>query len=354
VRRALTFRTVVRLLPFAFCLLPLFGAFATALAQAPEWQWRRPPGVAVPPVPDNNPMSTAKVDLGRYLFYDTRLSGNGTQSCASCHQQARAFTDGLAQSVGSTGQKHPRGSMSLVNVAYASALTWANPRQTRLEDQAIVPMFGLHPLELGLSPDDDGWIDRLKKEPRYAAMFAAAFADAGDPFTLVNVTKAIAAFERAIVSWRSPYDRYHFDRDETAISGAARRGEALFNSQPLSCFRCHGGVNFSGNGRFENNGSSDLGIFEQTRDESDVGKFKVPTLRNIAVTAPYMHDGRLTTLEQVIDHYASGGGSHLNTSPMLKGFTLTPEQRKDLMAFLTCLTDAELLKDPRFSDPWPH
>jgi len=169
---------------------------------------------------------------------------------------------------------------------------------------------------------------------------------------LVNVTKAIAAFERSIVSYRSPFDRYHFDRDDTAVSAAARRGEVLFNSQPLSCFRCHGGVNFAGNGQFENNGSSDLGIFEQTRDEGDVGKFKVPTLRNVAVTAPYMHDGHLATLEQVIDHYASGGGSHLNKSPTLKGFTLTPAQRNDLIAFLNSLTDQELLKDPRFADPW--
>src|ERR1700691_1459107 len=126
----------------------LFLFLAAARAQT-AYNWDLPAGFPKPKIPADNPMTAEKVELGRYLFYDTRLSGNGTQSCASCHQQARAFTDGLAQSVGSTGQKHPRGRLSLVNVAYAAALTWANPTLTRLEDQALVPMYGDHPIELG-------------------------------------------------------------------------------------------------------------------------------------------------------------------------------------------------------------
>ena len=148
-----------------------------ATAQMPAqdaYGWKLPIGFPAPTVPQDNPMSEARVELGRHLFYDTRLSGNGTQSCGSCHEQARAFTDGRAQSVGSTGQLHPRGSMSLVNVAYAAVLTWANPRQTRLEDQMFVPMYGEHPIELGLNVSDS-WLDAFERDPRYGRMFAAAF-----------------------------------------------------------------------------------------------------------------------------------------------------------------------------------
>src|SRR5262245_4222830 len=206
------------------------------------YEWSLPNGFPPPPVPTDNPMSAAKVDLGRHLFYDSRLSGNGKQSCATCHEQARAFTDGRARSVGSTGEAHRRGSMSLVNIAYVQALTWANPTLTRLEDQALVPMYGDHPIELGLDRSDT-WIGRLKAEPIYQRLFAEAFTGEAQAFTRDNLVKALATFERTIVSARSPYDRYHFDRDDTAISDAAKRGEVLFHSRSLSCFMCHGGVN---------------------------------------------------------------------------------------------------------------
>src|SRR5262249_50958904 len=190
-----------------------------------------PSGFPAPMVPADNPMSLAKAELGRHLFYDTRMSANGTQSCATCHEQARAFTDGRVGSVGSTGQVHRRGSMSLVNVAYAQALTWANPSLTRLEEQALVPMYGDHPIELGLDRRDT-WVDRLKSDPTYRRLFAAAFDGERQPFTRDHIVKALATFERTIVSARSPYDRYHFDRDDGAISDAAKRGEVLFHSRP--------------------------------------------------------------------------------------------------------------------------
>ena len=135
----------------------------------------------MPAVPADNPMSVAKVELGRHLFYDLRLSGNGQQSCATCHQQEKAFTDGLTTSAGSTGEDHPRNSMSLVNVAYAATLTWANPTMTRLEDQALVPMFGRHPIELGLGEDRE-WLDPLRREPRYVALFERAFPGEADAY----------------------------------------------------------------------------------------------------------------------------------------------------------------------------
>jgi cytochrome c peroxidase len=354
--------------------------------------WNLPRNFPQPRVPASNPMSEAKAELGRYLFYDTRLSGNNTQSCATCHEQERAFTDGRAQVVGSTGEVHPRGSMSLVNVAYAAVLTWANPSLTRLEDQALVPMFGTHPVELGLPKDDAVLLARLRAESRYQALFRQAFGDDGDPFSLDHVTQALATFERTIISARSPYDRYHNERDDAAISAAARRGETLFFSQPLSCFRCHGGFTFSGavdfegrredlDGRgdghvgFHNTGLYNVagalsypppntGIYEFTRRAEDVGKFKAPTLRNIAVTAPYMHDGSIGTLEDVLAHYAAGGRTiatgpdqgighdNPNKSPTVRGFPLSPEQRDDLIAFLRALTDESVLHDPRFSNPW--
>ncbi len=331
-------------------------------------------------------MSQAKAELGRHLFYDMRLSGNGTQSCATCHEQERAFTDGRARAVGSTGEVHPRGSMSLVNVAYAAALTWANPSLTRLEDQAMVPMFGDQPIELGLEKPGTAVLERLRREPRYPPLFVRAFGGQSDPFSIEHVTQAIASFERTIISAASPYDRYHTERDDTAISGAARRGETLFFSQPLSCFRCHGGFTLSGAVDFEdrreggevefhNTGLYNIagalsypppntGIYEFTKKPEDVGKFKAPTLRNIAVTAPYMHDGSIATLEDVLAHYAAGGrtiasGPHQgvghdnpNKSPTVRGFALSPEQREDLIAFLRSLTDESLLHDPRFANPW--
>ncbi len=362
--------------------------FAAALvsSHAPAhstYPWELPAGFPLPIVPADNPITEGKVELGRHLFHDTRLSGNGTQSCASCHQQARAFTDGRARSLGSTGEVHPRGAMSLVNVAYARALNWANPQLTRLEDQALVPMYGDHPIEMGLDRAD-GWLGDIAGDDTYRRLFRAAF-DGDASVTRDRIVKSLASFQRAIVSARSPYDRYHFDREDAAIPDAARRGEVLFHSRPLSCFTCHGGTHFSGAmglpGRamgiaFHNTGLYNLrgalsypaenpGTFAITGDAADVGRFKAPTLRNIAVTAPYMHDGSVATLGDVIDHYAAGGrtiaaGPHAgvgrdnpNKSPSLRGFVLTADQRADLVAFLETLTDQALLTDPRFADPWP-
>jgi cytochrome c peroxidase len=352
---------------------------------SPAYLWNLPRNFLRPRVPAANPMAQAKAELGRHLFYDTRLSGNGTQSCATCHEQARAFTDGRPQAIGSTGEVHPRGSMSLVNVAYAAALTWGNPLLTRLEDQALVPMFGEHPIELGLQQPGTALLARLRKDPQYQALFEAAFGAEPNSFSLEHVTQAIATFERTIISARSPYDRYHDERDDTAISQSARRGETLFFSQPLSCFRCHGGFTFSGavdfEGRreagveFHNTGLYNLagaltypppntGIYEVTQRPEDVGKFKAPTLRNIAVTAPYMHDGSAATLDDVIAHYAAGGRTiadgpyrgvgrdNPHKSPTVRGFTLSDTQREDLIAFLRSLTDEPVLHDPRFSNPW--
>ena len=172
------------------------------------WVWQLPDGVPAPSVPTGNPMSRARVELGRHLFYDQRLSGNGRLSCAGCHEQAMAFADLLPRTVGSTQETHPRGSMSLTNVAYVPALTWANPTLKRLEDQALVPMFGENPVELELAGLENELLDRLRADARYVELFRAAFSAESDPFTVGNVTRSLASFQRTLLSFDAPYDRY--------------------------------------------------------------------------------------------------------------------------------------------------
>lgn len=349
-----------------------FALSAAISLSAAGWEWTVPAGFPKPRVPADNPMTAAKVELGRHLFYDKRMSVNGKQSCASCHKQELAFTDGRSHAEGTTGQLHPRSSMSLVNVAYAPALTWAHPALDSLEEQALVPMLGEDPVELGLRGHEQQFLDAMKQDPVYQRLLPRAFPGERE-VTLQTVTKALAAFQRSIVSMRSPYDRYRWGSEPDAISDSARRGELLFSSsERAGCFQCHGGWNFSSvrfdgpgeaidrNGFFFNTGVSaykppNRGIREHTHRPEDVGKFRAPTLRNIAVTAPYMHDGSLPTLEAVIDHYAAGGRmEHVNKTLILRRFQLSEEEKRDLIEFLKTLTDEELLRNPRWSDPWPR
>lgn len=352
---------------------------------AGEFAWKLPEGFPEPSVPENNPMSVAKVKLGRRLFYDVRLSENETFSCASCHVQELAFTDGKAAAVGSTGQSHTRSSMSLANVAYASTLTWANPNQTLLEEQAKVPMFGTEPVELGL-PSEELVVERLRSVEVYAGLFDAAFPGEDDPVTLEHVTFALAAFERTLISGDSPFDRWQ--RDPSYPYGdSERRGFELFSeAEALECFHCHEGFNktdhvtFAGRAfftkPFHNTGLYNIdgkggypapnrGLFETTGNPRDMGRFKAPTLRNVAVTGPYMHDGSVETLSDVLDHYAAGGRtiasgrnagdgskSPYKESALIRGFELSAQDRRDLLAFLETLTDETFLANPEFSDPW--
>ncbi len=339
-----------------------------------------------PFVPADNPMNAAKVELGRRLFYDQRLSGNGKQSCASCHRQELAFTDGKASAVGATGEQHPRGSMSLANAGYNPVLTWANPPMQWLESQALVPMFAAHPIELGLGGRQDALMRTISNDGLYRRLFARAFPTEHEKVSLENITRAIAAFERTLISLRSPYDRYRYGGERDAISPAAKRGEIFFFSgQRGACFQCHGGWNFNGDVRyadhdnarvsFFNTGlynipgpvsypASNTGVHAITGRESDVGKFRVPTLRNIAVTAPYMHDGSIATLGEVLDHYAAGGRTiasgpnagvgrnNPNKAPSVHGFAMSATDKADLLAFLETLTDSTFLRNPAFANPW--
>lgn len=360
----------------------LFCLGGCDLGDGESYEWNLPAGFPEPRVPEDNPMSEAKVELGRFLFYDPRLSGNEMQSCGSCHDQSLSFTDGLDVSVGSTGENTPRSSMSLANVAYHPRYTWANNVLFTLEDQAVVPMFGEDPIELGT--ETEVMLDRLRADPMYPPMFEDAFGSDDDPINLNNVVRAIASFERSIISGTSPYDRY-VAGDTTAISESAIRGIELFNSERFECFHCHGGFNFTDGVThegtvleevgFHNTGLYNIdgrggypepnrGIFEQTGNPRDMGRFRSPSLRNIELTAPYMHDGSIATLEEVLDHYAAGGrtiadgpNAGVGSESMLKnifihGFDATDQEREDLLNLLRSLTDDEFLNDPRFSDPF--
>lgn len=348
------------------------------------YPWDLPPGFPPPDLPDGVTMSDEKAELGRYAFYDARLSENQTQSCGSCHQQALAFTDGLPHAVGSTGVHHRRASMGLTNAAYFSGLTWASNVVRTLEDQAMLPIFGERPVELGMAGKEDALVARFAEDAEYVARFQAAFPDEAEPVTLANLVGSIAAFERVLISGNSAYDRY-IQGDASAMTESQQRGLDLFNSERLECFHCHQGFAFTDAVRteytvidelpFHNTGlynvdgqgaypESDRGLFELTQVPEDMGRFRAPTLRNIAVTAPYMHDGSVATLDDVLDHYAAGGrtiaeGDNAGVgsdnpykSEFMVGFTLTDQERADVLAFLDALTDESFLTDPRFADPF--
>ncbi len=360
-------------------------------AGAPDaYVWNLPPGFPVPAVPADNPMSAAKVELGRHLFHDRRLAATGDYACATCHRQELAFTDGLARAVGATGERHPRSAMSLAGVAYNARFAWADPTLESLEAQARVPMFNRHPVELGVEGNGAAMVARLASDPAYDAMFAAAFPEhaAAKRISVDSVVQAIAAFERTLISGGSAYDRRVYLDEEAAMSEAAKRGMRLFFSQPAGCVKCHVGVTFSGatvavasrrrerDALFHNTGLYNLGpkgglypagnpgLAEHTGRRRDHGRFRAPTLRNVALTAPYMHDGSIATLGEVVEHYAAGGRTiasgryagvgrdNPRKSPLVAGFELAGTDKSDLVAFLDSLTDEGFVSDPRFVDPF--
>ncbi len=344
-----------------------------------------PNGVPAPFVPADNVMTVQKVELGRKLFYEKRLSVNGTQSCASCHDQKLGFSDGKTVPVGSTGDSIPRNAMSLQNVAYMYPFTWANAVLDTLEKQALVPLTADAPLELGFHKDLTATAGKLEQDSVYQRLFAEAFPGEANVFRAELIAKALASFERSLLSFDSPFDRYNAG-DETAMSASAQRGYALFNSETAECYHCHTGFmmslavrtaetatlprEFHNNGLFNIAGTGaypepNRGLYEGTKSLSDMGKFRVPSLRNVSVTAPYMHDGSLATLEAVVDHYQAGGRNVTDglskgdgranplKSSFVRPFTLTPEERQDLLEFLKALTDQSFLNSTAFADVTP-
>ena len=324
-------------------------------------------------IPEDNPITEEGFQLGRKLFYETRLSADNSMSCASCHQQAKSFTDGEAVSVGVDGRAGELSAMALVNLIWSDNFTW-NGKNTSIEEQALEPIQ--NPIELHQSLE--AAIDKLA-EAGYAADFKRAFGE--EEINADKIAKALAQFERALVSANSKYDQYL--RDEYQPNQQELRGMQLFFTHPIpgqlrggNCSDCHRGPRTSGaiegfNG-FHNNGldeaaEMDPGLYQVTADPADSGRFKAPSLRNIALTAPYMHDGRFQTLEEVLDHYNTGvkrsptldrlilEGSNEPTNiegPINLG--LTEQEKQAIIAFLYMLTDEEFITDPRFSNPFTN
>ncbi len=349
------------------------------------YSWVLPSGFPTPKESADNPMSAAKVELGRHLFYDLRMSVNQTTACATCHLPERAFTDGRITAVGATGEVHPRNAMSLTNVVYNATFNWANPVLKTLHAQALIPMFGEFPLELGWSDHEAEILDRFRHDALYQTLFVDAYPDQADPFNADQVAQAVAAFQATLISGNSPYDQATFQGNRDALSPAARRGQELFFSERMECFHCHGGFNFSqsvshagtaitqadffNNGLYNIGGAGDYplnnrGLWEFTQKPSDMGRFRPPTLRNVELTAPYMHDGSIATLEEVINHYARGGrrisegpfagdgAKNPYKSELIVSFSLTAQEKQDLIAFLHSLTDWNFVCDSRFADPF--
>lgn len=337
------------------------------------WQWQLPEGFPAPDVPADNPMTVEKVELGRHLFYDRNLSGNQVQACASCHHQQFGFSEPMPHSNGSTGEKVRRNSMALVNVGYNTSFTWAHSEIISLEQQILGPMFSEEPVELGITGNHDEVLARFDND-KYRPMFEAAFP--GEDLSFDLIIKATTSFVRSLISFNSPFDRYAYYREDDALSESSIRGMDLFFSERLECHHCHGGFNFSqaskhdfqafsvsgfhNTGLYNEDGEGaypifDTGLMEITLNPQHMGQFRAPTLRNIAVTAPYMHDGSVATLEEVIAIYMVGGrGEGINSplkSPFMHGFTLTAQEQQDLLAFLHSLTDNEFLNNPAFAAP---
>ncbi|RME99498.1 MAG: cytochrome C peroxidase [Bacteroidetes bacterium] len=323
--------------------------------QVPSW-------LPTPIIPADNPMTEEGVALGRMLFYDPILSADSTQSCFSCHRQELAFTDGAPRSFGILGIPTRRSSMALINLSLLDGDLFWDGRSPSLEDQALQPIEAHDEL-------NDSWENveaKLRRHRDYPALFRAAFGiERRSEITRELAVKAIAQFERTLISANSKYDRVVWQlADEFTLQ--EERGYELFKIEPdpsishPGCAHCHFEPNFTNN-KFINNGLDDVDDLQDFNDRGrgevtnvlfDNGKFRVPTLRNIALTAPYMHDGRLQTLEEVIDHYARGGHGVVNEDVNLLPFELSEEDKAALIAFLHTLTDTTFLQNPAFSSPF--
>jgi len=317
-------------------LAALLGVLALspscAAETAKEYEWAVPLGWAPPPVPAENPMTAAKVHLGRLLFYSKQLSGNGEQACVSCHEQRLGFADGLALSAGSTGERLARNSPGLANVGYFATLTWVNPLLTSLERQIPVPLLSESPLELGVTGHEVEVLERLRRDEVLESAFREAFPSRATAVSVQTTTLALASFLRTMVSANAPYDAY-VAGDQDALTADETAGLTLFESR--GCVACHAPPLFIG-GFERTDAGRPLGLAEFTGQDDDIGRVRAAPLRNVAVTAPYMHDGRFETLEDVLRAHA--------------GVTDTDDRRL-LVAFLHALTDSAFLQAPQFSSP---
>jgi cytochrome c peroxidase len=308
------------------------------------------------------------VTAGRYLFYDRRLSVNNTKACGSCHAPQFSFTDSYSRSIGALGDLHQRNARPLINLAYNKYYTAADSTITTLEAQMNGPMFNTHPAEMGMQGNETKILAAIAADSMYQHLFAAAFPNQKNTFSITNIQTAIAAFEKTITAFNTPYDTYTAG-NSTALTALQQQGMQLFFSDVLQCNKCHGSKNFNtpvetlangsinyyyNTGLYGNNYPvTDRGLFESTGNKNDIGKFRVPTLRNLMYTAPYFHDGSAATITDVINAYAAGGRQNSTyKSQLIKGFTLTLQQQKALISFLYSLTDSTVITNPAYANPF--
>ena len=311
--------------------------------ESDEYVLHIPPGFPTPDIPADNVLTKIRIALGKRLFYDPVLSSDSTRSCGSCHAAHLAFSDSTSVSLGIEQRLGTRNAPSLANVAYQKKLLREGGVPT-LEMQILVPIQEHNEFDFNILLV----AERLNQMPDYVAMANKAYGRAPDAFV---ITRSIAAFERTLLSGDSPYDQFTFQGKNSALSESEKRGLGLFESNRLNCSKCHEGFLFT-NQDFTNNGLyevyPDSGRIRLSGLESDRAVFKVPSLRNVGLTAPYMHDGSMPSLERVIDHYQTGGKAHPNKSPLLKPFNLTSQERTDLLAFLQSLSDQNFISNPEF------
>ena len=301
-----------------------------------------PEGFPVPEYPEDNEVTLERWELGKRLFYDPVMSRDMILSCSSCHLPEHAFTDAKKVSEGVEHRLGVRNAPTLANVAYHPYLTREGGVPS-LEMQILVPIqehaeFDFNILLIA---------ERLNTDSSYIRASWDAYDRAPDAFV---ITRAISCFERTLISGHSKYDAF-INGDKSALTTKEINGKNLFFSERLACAQCHSSFNFT-NYAFENNGLEeeyiDEGRFRLTGDSADMALFKVPTLRNIAVTAPYMHDGSISSLDEVVEHYNSGGKNHIHKSQLVKPLSLTEKEKDDLIAFLKALTDEDFLSNPNF------
>jgi cytochrome c peroxidase len=325
----------------------LNAALALSLYACQEAEKQTVSSVIIPEftIPDDNPVTAIKAELGRRLFYERGLSLDSSVACASCHIQRFAFSDTAKLSSGFKGSLGFRNSSTLANIVYNSSF-FREGGVTTIERAVHPPVL----TEFEMNMNTDSIVARLNANPAYRDMFLEAFGQAADYKTVVY---ALATFQRSLLSFNTPYDRF-MAGDSSALTAEEKEGLALFSSKKLNCTTCHKEPFFMDN-IFHNIGVyqvyTDYGRGRFTLDSADFGKMRTPSLRNVAVTWPYMHDGSMRTLEEVVAFYKTGGVNHANKSSEMKPFELTESEEKALLAFLNALTDSTFLTNPAFSAP---
>lgn len=338
--------------PYFIFFVLIFGVFScskiedTETIQEIPFSMETPEGFPSVEYPTDNEYSYARWKLGKHLFFEKSLSRDESISCASCHLPSFAFSDTTRVSLGVENSPGLRNSPSLANVAYQPYFTREGGVAT-LEMQVLVPVqehveFDFNLLEI---------TERLKENELYVYLSLEAYQREIDPYV---ITRAIATFERSLLSGNSSYDAYFFQNKNQALSPQQKAGLELFNSEKTNCFQCHSGFNFT-NYAFENNGLYeeylDEGRFRLTNDAADVALFKTPSLRNVAITAPYMHDGSMKNLQEVVAHYNSGGENHPHKNQLIKPLNLSKKEQENLISFLQSLTDESFINNKHFQKP---